>query len=357
MVSISIENVVKRFGETRAVDDVTVDIAQGELFFLLGPSGCGKTTLLRMIAGFYQPDMGRIRFDDKDVSQIPPHKRNTGMVFQNYALWPHMNVRENLTFGLEMRKLAPAERKERVEKVLEIVQMSEYADRSPNQLSGGQQQRVALGRALVLEPDVVLMDEPLSNLDAKLRLEMREQIKRIHEDLGLTMVYVTHDQSEALSMADRMAIMDRGQIRQIGTPRETYNRPTSRFVAGFIGETNLIPGQIQELGEITRVETAVGPLLSSVVYDGARLGGAVYASIRPERLSLIAAPEARLNVLEGDVLRVVYLGDHEQYFLSLADGSELKVVESDADVARAERGQKTSVGCDPSHVVLLPREE
>ena len=353
MVSITIENVVKMFGQVRAVDNVSLRIEKGELFFLLGPSGCGKTTLLRLIAGFYQPDGGRILFADNDVSGVPPHKRNTGMVFQNYALWPHMSVSDNLTFGLEMRRIPPAERKERVEQVLDMVQMREYADRAPNQLSGGQQQRVALGRALVLEPDVVLMDEPLSNLDAKLRLEMREQIKRIHDQLGLTMVYVTHDQSEALSMADRMVIMKGGSISQINTPREIYNRPTSAFVADFIGETNLMEGKVTGVGEGATVETSAGKLLSSVVYDGVQVGDAVYCSIRPERLDVLADGQPCQNVIAGEVVRAVYLGDHEQYFLKLQDGMELKATEFNTEFPKAERGKIAKVGCEPKDVVLL----
>ena len=357
MVSITIENVVKTFGTVRAVDNLSLQIEKGELFFLLGPSGCGKTTLLRLIAGFEQPDSGRILFNEADVSHLPPHKRNAGMVFQNYALWPHMSVRENLTFGLEMHRVPSAERQERVQRALEMVQMCQYASRAPNQLSGGQQQRVALARALVLEPDMVLMDEPLSNLDAKLRLEMREQIKRIHDEMGLTMVYVTHDQSEALSMASRMVIMQDGHLIQIGTPRETYNRPINRFVADFIGETNLIKGQVSVVGEEATVETPVGKLFSSVVYEGIKVGDSVYCSIRPERLDVLVEGQARRNVLAGEVIRVVYLGDHEGYFLKLSDGTELKVTEYDTEFFKAERGKVAKVGCSPKDVVLLKEEE
>jgi len=356
MVSIRIENAVKVFGQVRAVDNVSLKIERGELFFLLGPSGCGKTTLLRMIAGFYHPDGGRILFDDRDVSHVPPHKRNTGMVFQNYALWPHMTVRENLTFGLEMRHVSAAERRERVERALDIVQMREYAARSPNQLSGGQQQRVALGRALVLEPDVVLMDEPLSNLDARLRLEMREQIKRIHEELGLTMVYVTHDQEEAMSMADRMAVMQRGKISQLGTPRGIYNRPESRFVANFIGETNLIPGQLRAVHETAVVETLFGEMTSSLIYEGAKVGERVLCSIRPERLDVLTDGQTRKNMLKGKVVRMVFLGDHEQYFVKLNDELELKALEFDTEYPKAQRGETASVGCEPEDVVLLKEE-
>ena len=353
MISITFENIVKTFGDVRAVDDVSLRIEEGELFFLLGPSGCGKTTLLRMVAGFYQPDGGRLLFGDREVSGVPPHKRNTGMVFQNYALWPHMNVRENLAFGLEMHQVSPGERKARVEKALAMVQMTEYGDRSPNQLSGGQQQRVALGRALVLEPEVVLMDEPLSNLDAKLRLEMRAQIKRIHRQLGLTMVYVTHDQAEALSMADRMAVMDRGKVAQIGTPREVYGRPNSRFVANFIGETNLLTGTVKELGEVAGIETTAGELRSSVLPEGTQVGDSVTCSIRPEKLTVLADGAAGPNVLKGTLEGLMYLGDHERYFLKLPDGTELKIIEHDADAPKAREGDTARVGCEPADVVVI----
>ena len=353
MVGITLENLTKRFGEVRAVDDVSLRVEPGELFFLLGPSGCGKTTLLRLLAGFYHPDAGRIRFGERDITGVPPHKRRTGMVFQNYALWPHMTVRENVAFGLEMHDVPTPERRERVARALKMVQMAEYADRSPNQLSGGQQQRVALGRALVIEPDVVLLDEPLSNLDAKLRLEMREQIKRIHGTLGLTMVYVTHDQSEALSMADRTAIMLDGRVVQTGAPRDVYNRPANRFVADFIGETNLLEGKIVSTDGTVAVETAAGRLTSSCPLEGLKTGDAVLCSIRPERLHVVVGNSSAGNVLSGEVVRAVYLGSHEQYFVKLADGSEIKAVEYDARTARAAAGQTVSLTCAPEDVVLL----
>jgi len=356
MSSITIEDVTKSFGAVRAVDHVSVQIEKGELFFLLGPSGCGKTTLLRMIAGFYFPETGRILFDGKDLGATPPHKRNTAMVFQNYALWPHMTVWENLEFGLEMRRVATEERRRRIERALEITQMSEYADRSPNQLSGGQQQRVALGRALALEPDVVLMDEPLSNLDAKLRLEMREQIKRIHERLNVTMVYVTHDQSEALSMADRMAVMRDGRIMQSGGPREIYNRPANRFVADFIGETNLLRGRIAETGAQTVVETGAGRLRSSAPREGMKAGDEVYCCIRPERLRVLTGGETSPNTMTGEVVRTIYLGNHEQYYLRLSDGAEIKAIEPHAEAPKAQTGKAATFGCGTEDVVLLPVE-
>ncbi|MBO7223398.1 MAG: ABC transporter ATP-binding protein, partial [Kiritimatiellae bacterium] len=230
-VSINIKNLVKNFGAVKALNNVSLDIQPGELFFLLGPSGCGKTTLLRHIAGFYIPDEGNIFIDNEDVTKLPPHKRDTGMVFQSYALWPHMTLAENVAFGLKMRKVPAADIKRRVAEALDIVKMGDKAERKPNQLSGGQQQRVALARALVVQPRCLLLDEPLSNLDAKLRLEMRIEIRRICKEAGLTAVYVTHDQKEALSIADRLAIMRDGVIEQIGTPLEVFRKPTNSFVA------------------------------------------------------------------------------------------------------------------------------
>ena len=248
-VSVQIDKLNKAFGSTRAVDNVTLLIEPGELFFLLGPSGCGKTTLLRCIAGFCIPDSGAIRIGDVDISNLPPHERDTGMVFQSYALWPHMTVSENVAFGLELRKISADERKRRVAEALEMVRMTDRSDHKPNELSGGQQQRVALARALIIRPQCLLLDEPLSNLDAKLRLEMRTEIRRICKQARLTAIYVTHDQKESLSIADRLAILDKGRIRQCGKPQEVYLRPNSRFVANFIGETNFIEGAVQRVAD------------------------------------------------------------------------------------------------------------
>ena len=244
---VLIRNLSKRFESTTALKDVSFEIASQELFFLLGPSGCGKTTLLRLVAGFYQPDAGELIFGEKPMNGVPPHQRNTGMVFQNYALWPHLTVAENIAYGLEVRSVSAAERETRVIEALSIVQMEQFARRMPNQLSGGQQQRVALARALVIRPDLLLLDEPLSNLDARLRLEMREEIRRIHAQTKITTIYVTHDQKEALSLADRMAIMHEGRIEQIGEPRDVYRSPANRFIADFIGETNWLPAQVREV--------------------------------------------------------------------------------------------------------------
>src|SRR5713226_5356097 len=261
---ISIRNLTKRFGATTALENVSLEVLPQELFFLLGPSGCGKTTLLRLIAGFYQPDGGELFLGDKPMNGVPPHRRNTGMVFQNYALWPHLTVGENVAYGLEVRSLGAAEMAAGVADALSIVQMEHFAHHSPNQLSGGQQQRVALARALVIRPDLLLLDEPLSNLDAKLRLEMREEIRRIHAQTKITTIYVTHDQKEALSLADRIAVMRNGAIEQIGDPRAVYRRPANRFVADFIGETNWLAAQVEEvLTDTVLLETEVGKMTAA----------------------------------------------------------------------------------------------
>jgi iron(III) transport system ATP-binding protein len=268
MIAITIENLVKNFGDTVALDGVSLRIEPGELFFLLGPSGCGKTTLLRNIAGFYIPESGRIFFGEEDVTRVPPHKRNTGMMFQSYALWPHMTVAKNVAFGLQERRVRAAEIKERVEAALGSVQMLPYADRKIAQLSGGQQQRVALARALVIRPRCLLLDEPLSNLDAKLRLEMRAEIRRVCKEFGLTAIYVTHDQKEALSISDRMAILEGGRIAQTGTPEDVYRKPRTKIVADFIGETNFLFGKIHSTSPgHAVVETSGSGLFHGVVGD------------------------------------------------------------------------------------------
>jgi len=285
MISIQVQQLTKQFGNVVALHGLDLTINPGELFFLLGPSGCGKTTLLRSLAGFYIPEKGKILFGTEDVTRLEPHKRNTGMMFQSYALWPHMTVAENVAFGLEERKVPAAEIKKRVGDALASVHMDKYAERKPNQLSGGQQQRVALARALVIRPRCLLLDEPLSNLDAKLRLEMRMEIRRVCKEFQLTTVYVTHDQKEALSIADRMAILESGHILQVGAPRDVYKRPKKKTVANFIGETDFLPGKVLGVagGQVT-VETAVGKF-DGVFGDPDRpagVGTEVTVSIRPE---------------------------------------------------------------------------
>jgi iron(III) transport system ATP-binding protein len=315
MISIRIQDVTKRFGTVAALQGVSLEIGPGELFFLLGPSGCGKTTLLRTLAGFHFPDEGRVFFQDDDVTTLAPHKRNTGMMFQSYALWPHMTVAENVAFGLEERRVPRDEIRRRVGETLESVRMGAYADRRPAQLSGGQQQRVALARALVVRPRCLLLDEPLSNLDARLRLEMRAEIRRVCKEFRLTTVYVTHDQKEALSVSDRMAILEAGRILQVGAPREIYRRPCRRVVANFIGETNFIDGRILSSADGTAVvETAVGRF-EGVLGDAAArpaAGSAVTVSIRPECWRLGREP-ASFNTVRGRIGESVYLGETAQH--------------------------------------------
>jgi iron(III) transport system ATP-binding protein len=360
MVEVKFDQVSKILGQVKAVDNLTLDIAPGELFFLLGPSGCGKTTALRLVAGFYTPDEGRIFFNQRDQSRVPPHKRNTGMVFQNYALWPHMDVWNNVAYGLKMRRVSEAEKQERVARALEIVQMQGFARRVPNQLSGGQQQRVALARALVIEPDVVLLDEPLSNLDAKLRLETRAQIKEIHGKIKRTMIYVTHDQTEALSMADRIAVMRRGRIVQVGTPRGLYTRPESAFVAEFIGGTNLLPGRLEETGDLFFVKTDAGMVRAQNGAKGGMRGQPVLCSVRPESVRLRpveGSANELMNQLTGELQSVMYCGDSEEYCLRLDGGVVLRAVEHDQAMRKAQVGDQITVHFDPRDVVVLPREE
>lgn len=326
-VEVRLRDVSKLFGETRAMDNVNLTIEEKELFFLLGPSGCGKTTCLRTLAGFYQPDEGELYFGDKLMNDVPPHRRNTGMVFQNYALWPHMTVRENVEYGLNVRKVPSEVKQEKVSEVLDIVRMPDFGERPVNQLSGGQQQRIALARALVIEPDVLLLDEPLSNLDAKLRLNMRQEIKRIHSEANITTIYVTHDQSEALSLADRMAIMKEGKIIQIGTPREIYQHPVNKFVADFIGETNFIDGKILEVeGKSAKIETELGIIYSDRVNGKNSVDSQITCSIRPESVNITDEPSTDvINQFQAKVLDVTYLGSIEEYQLALKDKLKMKV--------------------------------
>ncbi|NWF96846.1 MAG: ABC transporter ATP-binding protein [Candidatus Thorarchaeota archaeon] len=322
MVEIRLENLRKTFGEVVATDEVNMTLHEGELSTLLGPSGCGKTTLLRIIAGFYYPDHGKVYFDDRDVTLVPPHKRNTGMCFQNYALWPHMSVFDNVAFGLKLKrvngmKYTRAAIEKRVMNALSLVRMEGLENRHIHQLSGGQQQRVALARALVIEPDVLLLDEPLSNLDAKLRNEMREEIIRIHRELSITTVYVTHDQHEALSISDRVAVMDKGYVQQFGTPKEIYTIPQTIFVADFIGRCTFIKGTISGIDDYLEVRISSGSVLTGkATINGYpfEMGEEVVCAIRPEALNLTLADHAD-NEITGVVTRTIYVGDSlEAYF-------------------------------------------
>ena len=355
MISVSIENLVKRFGSTVALDDISLRVHPGELFFLLGPSGCGKTTLLRCVAGFYAPESGRILFDKEDVTKLPPHKRGTGMMFQSYALWPHMTVAKNVAFGLEERKIPAAETKTRVAEALESVQMSPYADRRIAQLSGGQQQRVALARALVIRPRCLLLDEPLSNLDAKLRLEMRSEIRRVCKEFGLTAIYVTHDQKEALSISDRMAILDGGRIAQVGTPEDVYRKPRTKTVANFIGETNFLSGKIHSTSPgCAVVETAGAGLFKGLVGDPNWLpeaGEDVTLSVRPESWVLCEEPEPA-NCLRGRIGESIYLGEVAQYQF-FTDANKLKIFELNPQLSARTSARDLFAVVQAEDVVVL----
>jgi iron(III) transport system ATP-binding protein len=321
-MKISLREVTKRFGRVTAVDTVTLEIADGELFTLLGPSGCGKTTLLRLIAGFGASDAGEIWFGERRVDQLKPYERNIGMVFQNYALWPHMTVRANITYGLRLRKLDGATIARRLAEGLRKVNLAGLEARYPGQLSGGQQQRVALARALVLSPDILLLDEPLSNLDAKIRVQVRAEIRKLQQELRITTVYVTHDQEEALSLADRVAVMRDGRVLQVAPPKTLYERPANRFVADFVGTNNFLSGVCRGLtaGSVA-VETGIGLVRASPA-AGVRAGDTCVLAVRPENIALGGAHE---NAFDGRVVLAAYLGNTLRYDVEVGDGVVLKV--------------------------------
>jgi len=322
---VSIRGLRKRYGDVAAVDGLDLDVKPGELVALLGPSGCGKTTTLRVVAGFLAPDSGEVWVGDRCLSSpatvIPPERRRMGMIFQSYALWPHMTVAQNVAYGLRFNGVPRSERDGKVTEMLRVVQLAGYEQRYPGELSGGQQQRVAVARALVVEPEILLLDEPLSNLDASLREEMRFEIRRLHETFGITTLYVTHDQSEAMVISDRVAVLDQGRVAQIGTAEELFERPRTRFVAEFIGKTNLIEGTAERSDIFVR-----GPLRLRV-FDANLTPGPVVLSIRPHQIALgpasLAPPSsAGENVLRATVLRASYLGDAVDYQVQL-DGGDL----------------------------------
>jgi putative spermidine/putrescine transport system ATP-binding protein len=320
MARLELNALTKTYGDVRAVAGVDLDIGEGELVVLLGPSGCGKTTTLRMIAGFVAPTAGEIRLGGRDITREPPWKRNTGLVFQSYALFPHLSAAENITFGLRMRNLAPARIAGKLADVLRLVRLEGLAGRLPRELSGGQQQRVALARALVIEPDILLLDEPLSNLDAKLRAEVRVEIRELQRKLGLTTVMVTHDQEEALTMADRLVVMSNGKVQQVGSQRELYEHPANAFVAGFVGRTNFVRGKVEAPG-LFRSESGLAIRCS----DGTPAKGGTLA-LRPERLSLATAPVAEAdNCFPGVVEFVSYLGGILEYYVRLTPRDRLMV--------------------------------
>ena len=317
-VAIQIDNVTKAYGKNIVIQGLSAEIQPGEFFTLLGPSGCGKTTLLRMIIGFNSIEGGEIRVDGKVINQIPTNRRNMGMVFQNYAVFPHMSVRDNVAYGLKTRHVPKAERYKRADEILKLVKIDDYADRMPTQLSGGQQQRVALARAIVIQPEVLLMDEPLSNLDAKLRVEMRNVIKRIQRQVGITTVYVTHDQEEALAISDRIAVMHGGVIQQIGTPKHIYQRPANEFVSSFIGLSNFVDAE----NENGTLDFGCGyrvPMFTLRPDAGRK----VCVAVRPEEFLIRSAEEPGIP---ATVRSSVFLGMTQHYFLTLGEEKEIEVV-------------------------------
>ena len=308
---IVIDHADKFYGDFKAINDVNLDIKAGEFFTLLGPSGCGKTTLLRMIAGFNSIEKGEIRFDDQVINKVPAYDRNIGMVFQSYAIFPHLTVEQNVAYGLKPRKISKEETKRRVKEAMELTQISQYAKRQPQQLSGGQQQRVALSRAIVIEPDLLLMDEPLSNLDAKLRVQMRTSIREIQRKLDITTIYVTHDQEEALAVSDRIAVMNMGIVEQVGRPYDIYAHPVNEFVANFIGTSNFMEGEATNQG-VSILGSKPIPVTLKNGYTGK-----VKASVRPEQIELVA-PDA--NLICGEIKIATFLGDFINYEVRLDNG-------------------------------------
>jgi spermidine/putrescine transport system ATP-binding protein len=360
---IRLEAVRKQFGGFTAVERADLSIQRGEFFAMLGPSGCGKTTTLKMIAGFEQPTSGRVMLENVDVSRVPPYQRNVNTVFQQYALFPHMTVAENVAFGPRSKKVPRSVYLPQVREMLEVVRLSEFADRKPRQLSGGQQQRVALARALVNFPSALLLDEPLAALDLKLREAMQFELKRIQREVGITFVFVTHDQGEALTMSDRIAVMSQGVVEQVGTPEEIYNEPASLFVAGFIGSANLLPGRIVEnLSEGSIVELIAGPRVVAYGPQQMAVGSEVSVMLRPERLNVAPTSQASQasqahdagSSLEGTVRDLVFQGASARLLLQLADGTGVVTnVATDADLPFLRPGDSVTMTWKPKAAYLI----
>ena len=362
-LAIQLIDVTKRFegpaGEdVLAVDHMYLDIPHGEFFSFLGPSGCGKTTTLRMIAGFEMPSEGQIVIRGEPMGHIPAFKRPVNTVFQSYALWPHMTVFQNVAFGLEMAKVPAEEIKTRVAEALELVQLEGFDSRKPDQLSGGQQQRVALARALVQKPAVLLLDEPLGALDLKLRKQMQLELKHMQEQVGITFIYVTHDQEEALTMSDRIAVMHKGRIHQLGGPQEIYERPATRYVADFIGETNFLEGKVAAIqGEWTEVNIGETFLLHAPTIDGITNGQEVTIALRPEKLTVQSEVEPNLHCISGIVEEVVYIGTDTRYIVNLIGNqrvvSRMQNLSSSKQIRHYPPGSEVIVGWEPTSGQIL----
>ncbi|MBS0243153.1 MAG: ABC transporter ATP-binding protein [Proteobacteria bacterium] len=349
---ISIEGIRKTYGSYVALDDVSLDIPSGEFLTLLGPSGSGKTTLLMVLAGFARPDRGITRFGGTDVSLVPPHRRNVGVVFQNYALFPHMSVAGNIAYPLKLRRVSKADIADRVKRALDLVQLGGYGDRRIDQLSGGQRQRVALARAIVFEPRILLMDEPLSALDKNLREQMQIEVRHLHQRLGMTTVYVTHDQREALTMSDRIAVIDKGRFRQIGPPKEIYERPQSRFIASFIGDSQFLPVSVSG----GAASFAGKPLVLARPLESAAPDQLL--AIRPEKLIVLGPSAASgINVFDGTVKEIVYQGESSLIYVDLAGGWELILRQTTSSaVTMPAVGAPVRLGLAPADVIVVPKD-
>jgi spermidine/putrescine transport system ATP-binding protein len=362
-VDVRLDHVTKSFGETTAVDDVSLEIWRGEFFSMLGPSGCGKTTTLRMIGGFEEPTSGTVYLGDTDVTGLPPFKRNVNTVFQNYALFPHLTIYENVAFGLRRKKVADAEIKTRVGEMLELVELPGFEQRKPTMLSGGQQQRVALARALINHPQVLLLDEPLGALDLKLRKQMQIELKRIQSEVGITFIYVTHDQEEAMTMSDRIAVMRAGKIDQLGDPESLYERPATAFVAGFLGVSNLLEGEVAgHEGGMISIRLTDGTIIRAPSPEGLGSTHEVRLGVRPEKLRVVAASGgdgagAELNAMAGTVLDSSYIGVSTQYLVETRDGHKITAYAQNLETAGVAEaladGEQVRLTWQPRHTFVL----
>ena len=359
-VDVRLDHVTKAFGETVAVDDLSLEIWRGEFFSMLGPSGCGKTTTLRMIGGFEEPTGGTVYLGDQDVTGLPPFKRNVNTVFQNYALFPHLSIYENVAFGLRRKKVPDAEIKTRVGQMLDLVELPGYEQRKPTMLSGGQQQRVALARALINHPQVLLLDEPLGALDLKLRKQMQLELKRIQTEVGITFIYVTHDQEEAMTMSDRIAVMRAGHIEQLGDPESLYERPETAFVAGFLGVSNLLEGEVAgHEGGMVAIRLKDGTVIKAPAGQNGQT--AVRLGVRPEKLRLVTGAtdgsSADLNAVEGTVLDASYIGVSTQYLVETRDGHRMTAYTQNLETAGLAdliaRGEKVRLTWQPRHTFVV----
>jgi len=358
---VNIQGVTKRYHQTVAVDDIKIDIREGEFLTLLGPSGSGKTTLLMIIAGFIEPDIGRIVIAGRDVSRVQPHRRNIGVVFQNYALFPHMTVLDNIAYPLKMRRMTRKEVRRKVEDIIDVVKLRGMQDRKPHQLSGGQQQRVALARALVFNPPVLLMDEPLSALDKKLREHMQLELKQIQKQLGITVLYVTHDQEEALILSDRISIMNLGRLEQIGTADKIYDFPANRFVAEFMGETNLFRTRIIGSEKVAVLTQGIdGRTVAVKTKKPFRIGQEGYLAVRPEKVAFIDDGWCPACMYRGIIEEIIYLGDCVKYYVRLTHANALKEnnsvvvkVQNRKEIFRYNRGDGVRIGWNEDDVILV----